>query len=168
MLYSQIEQIGNQYFQYLGAHKFFCQASKKLLVAFGLGYFLLACVWPFLAESEERDEYGGYLQAPSKWRARIYQLYQFQSYKVPTIYKGPKKGSHTENESLPKKCFFSKCVVLVLVLVVVLVLVLVVVLVLVLVLVLLVVVIFIFFSGRGVWVVLIFCIEYDYSKQYTR
>ncbi len=95
-----------------GPEVFFVK-HPPLLVAFGLGYFLLACVWSFLARNETNMVVSS---NPFQMRSdlRIYQLYQHKVTKF--LYKGPKKSSHTERENLlyqkncfsfRKMCFFS-------------------------------------------------------------
>ena len=65
---------------------FLCQASKKLLVAFGLGYFLLACVLRFWQRGKERDDYEDIFKPlPDEERFKNLPAIPAQSYKVPTI-----------------------------------------------------------------------------------
>ena len=115
---TQIKRVGNLYFQHLGAQKWFFVKHSPLLVAFGLGYFLLPTSLCLVVFGKERDEYGGIVKPlPNEERFKNLPAIPAQSYKVPILYnRHPQKSSHTEHENLPdsqkrvvsfrKMCFF--------------------------------------------------------------
>ena len=70
MLYSQIEQIGNRYVQYLGAQKcFFVSSIQKASSRFWVRLLPTSLCFAFLAEREGARRLWGYLQTPSRWGA---------------------------------------------------------------------------------------------------